>query len=862
MESASRRSALRWRLSIALLLLSLFAAFGFQSLTNPQPGSVALRIIVVNSQKEAQQILERLKGGEDFATLAKDKSTDPTANEGGYLGEMGTAKLRLELQDALKGVGPGQLSAVVRIPAGYAILQVLQEPPKINIEDEHPFRTLPLAGAGSVRIVVDVDGFNEARAALNLYPKPDGWNQDIGKLCEVREQSLQNAIGQIERFVASSSQRQLGELEDGHSLLAQLWCYLGDLDKAVEHWQAAYQIATAHFPKRVARLDEVLGTIYLQRAAMDHSAIHTPVDGSRLFPMHAAAPHLRAGDSEKSIQYFLRSLRQQPDNYEVRWLLNLAYMTLNKYPGAVPKEYLIPAAAFASKEDLGRFVDVAPAAGLNVVTMAGGVIVDDFDNDGLLDVVISNFDDCAPMHYFHNNGDGTFSDRTAQAGLGEQLGGLNLIQTDYDNNGCLDILVLRGGWDVPKRNSLLRNNCDGTFTDVTRQSGLAEPANSSQTAVWVDIDNDGRLDLFVGNENSPSQLFWNKGDGTFEDISHAAGVDRRAFTKGVVAADYDNDGYPDLYVSNLYGGNFLYHNNGDRTFTEVSRQAGLLEPRASFGTWFFDYDNDGWPDLFVTTYYLSVEESMRSYLALPPKAETLKLYRNLGNGTFRDVTAEVGLNRVFMPMGCNFGDVDNDGFLDFYLGNGNPSFASVLPSVLFHNREGKSFLDITASSGTGSVGKGHGVAFADIDNDGDEDLFVVMGGAVRGDRYRARLFENPGHGNDWISLKLVGEKTNRAAIGARIKVTVENGGKRRFIYRTVGSGGSFGASPLMQHVGLGRSARIENLEIWWPASNTRQSFSNVGTNQFLEIRESAKSPARLERRPFRLGGAKRSAALR
>jgi hypothetical protein len=439
---------------------------------------------------------------------------------------------------------------------------------------------------------------------------------------------------------------------------------------------------------------------------------------------------------------------------------------------------------------------------------------------------------------------------------------LNLIQADYDNNGCLDILVLRGGWDVPKRNSLLRNNCDGTFTDVTRQSGLAEPANSSQTAVWVDIDNDGRLDLFVGNENSPSQLFWNKGDGTFEDISHAAGVDRRAFTKGVVAADYDNDGYPDLYVSNLYGGNFLYHNNGDRTFTEVSRQAGLLEPRASFGTWFFDYDNDGWPDLFVTSYYLSVEESMRSYLELPPKADTLKLYRNLGNGTFRDVTAEVGLNRVFMPMGCNFGDVDNDGFLDFYLGNGNPSFASVLPSVLFHNRDGKSFVDITASSGTGSVGKGHGVAFADIDNDGDEDLFVVMGGAVRGDRYRARLFENPGHGNDWISLKLVGEKTNRAAIGARIKLTVENGGKSRFIYRTVGSGGSFGASPLLQHVGLGRSARIENLEIWWPASNTRQNFSNVGTNQFLEIRESAKSPTRLERRPFRLGAAKRSAAVR
>src|ERR1700730_14320137 len=205
MESASRFSALRWHLTIALLL-SLFGAFGFQLVTNP-PGSVALRIIVVNSQPEAQQILDRLKGGEDFATLAKDKSTDPTANEGGYMGEIEPAKLRLELRDALKGVGPGQVSGVVHIPSGYAILQVLQEPQKTNIEEEHPFRMLPLAGIGSVRIVVDVDGFNEARTALNLYPKPDGWNQDIGKLCEVREQSLQNAIAQIQRFVGAGSQR-------------------------------------------------------------------------------------------------------------------------------------------------------------------------------------------------------------------------------------------------------------------------------------------------------------------------------------------------------------------------------------------------------------------------------------------------------------------------------------------------------------------------------------------------------------------------------------------------------------------------------------------------------------------------------
>jgi hypothetical protein len=305
----------------------------------------------------------------------------------------------------------------------------------------------------------------------------------------------------------------------------------------------------------------------------------------------------------------------------------------------------------------------------------------------------------------------------------------------------------------------------------------------------------------------------------------------------------------------LNGDNFLYHNNHDKTFTEVARQAGVQKPWQSFAAWFFDFDNDGWPDLFVTSYYVSVDESIRSYLGLTPNAETLKLYKNLGNGTFRDVTTEVGLDKVFMPMGSNFGDIDNDGFLDMYLGTGNPTYASLLPNVLLHNKEGKYFTDVTASSGTGELHKGHGVAFADIDNDGDEDILAEIGGAVPGDSHAFRLFENPGNGNDWISLHLVGSKTNRAAIGARIKVTVQNEGKTtRSIYRTVGSGGSFGASPLTQHIGLGKAARIVDLEIWWPASNSRQHFASIAADQFLEIKESAKDYTKLERHPVRLGG--------
>ena len=421
---------------------------------------------------------------------------------------------------------------------------------------------------------------------------------------------------------------------------------------------------------------------------------------------------------------------------------------------------------------------MAPQAGLNLFAMAAGVIVDDFENNGLLDVVTSNWNLCEPMHYFHNNGNGTFTDQAAKAGLTDQTGGLNIIQTDYNNDGCTDILVLRGSWypqNLAHRKSLLRNNCNGTFTDVTKESGLAKPATNTQAGVWADINNDGFLDLFVGNETGPSQLFLNKGDGTFEDISHSAGIDRTAFTKGVVAADYDNDGYVDFYVSNQNGANYLYHNNHNLTFTNIAKQAGVPGTGRGFAAWFFDYDNDGWPDLFVASFSLSIEETLQTYLGLPHKGGTLKLYRNLGNGAFRDVTKETGLDKVYMPMGANFGDVNNDGYPDIYLGTGSPSYASLVPNVLLLNKEGKYFVDVTASSGTGELHKGHGVAFADIDNDGDEDIITSIGGAQPGDSHAFRLFENPGNGNDWISLKLVGVKANRAAIGARIKVTVKNG---------------------------------------------------------------------------------------
>jgi hypothetical protein len=645
----------------------------------------------------------------------------------------------------------------------------------------------------------------------------------------------------------------------------QLHAYLGEMPKAIEQWETAYQYAQSNFPQMLPILEEALGIGYLHQSEMENDIYRNPGDRC-IFPMRPGMRYAHTASSEKAVQHFLNFLERTPGDIEVGWLLNVAEMTLGNYPDGVPPKYLIPPSLFASTETVGRFTDVAPEAGLNLFALSSGVIVDDFDNDGLLDVMTSSYDACAPMHFFHNNGDGTFSDRTAAAGLANQLGGLNLVETDYNNDGCPDVLVLRGAWEkVPQRKSLLRNNCDGTFTDVTAASGLAKPAGNSQSAAWADINNDGLLDLFVVNERGPSQLFLNKGDGTFQDISHSAGIDRKsAFSKGVAAADYDGDGYVDFYVSNINSNasNFLYHNNHDGTFTEVAAQAGVQGTGKSFATWFFDYDNDGWPDLFVDSFYTSVEENLKTYLGLPHNAGTLKLYKNLGNGTFRDVTQETGLDKVFMPMGANFGDIDNDGYLDIYLGTGSPSYASLVPNVMLRNKDGKSFVDVTASSGTGELHKGHGVAFADLDNRGYDDILTSIGGATPGDSHTFRLFENPGNGNDWIVLRLVGVKANRAAIGARIKVTVKNAAQgTRAIYRTVGSQSSFGGSPLRQHIGLGKSAEILKIEIWWPGTAAPQSFSNVGKKQFIEIKEGAAEYTKLAYRPYRLGGTNRRAPL-
>jgi hypothetical protein len=807
-------------------------------------GKLPLRIIVVESLTEAQRVLQRLRKGEDFSLLALEASIDPTSAKGGFLGAIEPESLRPELRDALKGLERGQISTVVKIPEGYAILMVDGDN-TAGVMGSNPTALLALTGPGAVRFGPDIGGFSEAFAIFyRSKEKPRDWDRLLSPVAaaEIHQRSITSGIRQLQEGLGSDAKdTAIPSLMQRRFLLAQLYAFQGEMGPAIEQWKICAQLAQSIDAKAVQYMEEVLGIAHLHKSEMDNNVYLAPGDRC-LFPIPRATRYATTADSETAAKHFLKFLDQNPDDLEAKWLLNLTYMTLGEYPAAIPSEHLIPLAGFESKQDIGRFVDVASQAGLNVLSEAGGIIVDDFENRGLFDVVLSEMGDQnpqSPLHYFHNNGDGTFTDQTERSGLKTKTGGLNIIQTDYDNDGCLDILVLRGAWMYPAPMTLFLGNGDGTFQDVTSVAGLT-PLISTQTAVWADINNDGFLDLFVGNERGPSHLFLNNGDGTFDDISAAAGVDRLAFTKGVVAEDFDNDGYVDFYVTNLGSSNFLYHNEGNNTFKEVAHDAGVQDTFGkSFATWFFDYDNDGWTDLFVTSYYSgSVDENMRTYLGLSPNAITLKLYKNKRNGTFEDVTKQVGLDKVFMPMGANFGDVDNDGFLDIYLGTGNPSYGSLVPNVLLRNDGGKQFVDITASSGTGELHKGHGISFADMSNSGHQDLLTVIGGATLGDRHAFRFFRNPGNANSWIRVKLIGVKSNRAAMNARIKLTVENaGGEPRFIHRTVGSGGSFGANPLEQHIGLGPKARITEIEIWWPTSKTRQTFSNVDVNQCIAIKE-------------------------
>jgi len=627
---------------------------------------------------------------------------------------------------------------------------------------------------------------------------------------------------------------------------------VGEVDEAVAQIETA-MLSAGRDPALdglLTGLHRIRGLAYLRKAEVENCVKRHNADCC-LFPLHDGGVHDVPAPAVAAAASYAELLRRRPGDLKARWLYNLAHMAIGDYPEAVPAADRIGPEAFDSEYDIGRFTDVARSLGVDAFNLCGGSIVEDFDGDGLLDIATSTWDPDGPFTFYRNNGDGSFEDASASSGLADQLGGLNCIGGDYDNDGDVDILVLRGAWlydDGQIRNSLLRNNGDGTFTDVTRRAGLAMPARPTQTAAWGDFDNDGDLDLFIGNESRlempdasggdyPSQLYRNNGDGTFTDIAASAGVRNDRYCKGVAAGDFDNDGDMDIYVSNI-GPNRLYRNDGDWTFTDVAAQAGVLAPQGrSFAAWFFDYDNDGWLDLFVTAYDARVEDVAADALGLASQATSPCLYRNNGDGTFTNVAADTGLDHPWLPMGANFGDLDNDGFLDIYLATGDPDYQTLVPNAMLRNDAGRRFQNVTTAGGFGHLQKGHGVSFADIDNDGDQDIYHQLGGFYEGDGFSNALFANPGHGNGFVHVRLAGTTGPRTAIGARIRVELETPSGVREVHRAVGSVSSFGGSPLRQEIGLGDATRIRRLDVTWPRSGLRQSFRDVPMNTMIRITE-------------------------
>jgi len=528
-----------------------------------------------------------------------------------------------------------------------------------------------------------------------------------------------------------------------------------------------------------------------------------------------------------------------------------------------------------------NFVDIAARAGLTAKTVAGdekrkkyiiettgsGAAFFDYDNDGWPDVFLVNGSTLAGFpkgheptsHLYHNNADGTFTDVTRKAGVALTGWGQGVCAGDYDNDGWVDLYVTSWGHNV-----LLHNNGDGTFTDVTKKAGLwRDSVRWGTGCAFVDYDRDGHLDLFVseyvdfdpnhtpepgssslcqwkgisvmcgprGLKGTRNELYHNNGNGTFTDVSEKSGISKTdpyyCFT--ALTGDFDNDGWPDIFVACDSTPSLLFHNNHDGTFTEVAVKAGVAynedgREEAGMGADAGDYDGDGWLDIIRTNF----------------SDDTSTLYHNNGDGTFTDVTyvSGLGANTQFLGWGTLFVDVDNDGWPDLFMANGhvypevdanglNSTFRE--RKVLYWNQHNGKFKDISLDAGPGITTpfNSHGVAAADFDNDGAVEILV------NNSHDPPSLLKNNGEHGRWLSLKLVGTKSNRDAIGARVTVSAEG---HQQLQEVRSGGGYISQSDFRLHFGLGKATRAETVEVKWP-SGLRQVFHDVDADKFYQIQE-------------------------
>lgn len=617
-----------------------------------------------------------------------------------------------------------------------------------------------------------------------------------------------------------------------------------------------------NIPKNLKPLYDYLALAHLRKGELDN-CVANHNQASCILPLSEQAEHVLPQGSRAAKELFQFILQHYPEDQKSRYLLNVAAMTLGQYPMGIDEAYRIPTDAFMAPDYFESWSNRALDLGVDVNGIAGGSIAEDFNGDGLIDLMLSSYFYDDPLRLFINKGEEGFQEVSETAGLKGISGGLNMMQTDYNNDGWADVFILRGGWlgkGGNQPNSLLKNEGDGTFTDVTRSAGLLS-FHPTQTACWADFNNDGWLDVFIGNETGqyvndlgnneiqskanahPCELYLNQGDGTFQNRATSWDADLKGFVKGVVAADFDNDGWQDVYVSFLDQPNALLINQKGSGFKDMAVQAGVLEPIRSFPVVAADFNNDGWQDIFVSAYDVDqMSEVAAAFVSDatngPNRISAPKLYINNQRGGFDEGAKPLGLYHSVFGMGINVGDVNNDGFEDIYLGTGTPDLSSIVPNRMFLNLGKEGFFDIS-HAGFAHIQKGHGISFADLNNDGDQDIYAVMGGAYEGDYAQNVLFENPNSEDlSWVILKPSGKSSNRPAIGSRVRIDVSlKNGSTRSIYRTIGSGGSFGANSLQLEVGLGTATKIELIEIHWAGTTQKDQFRNLEVNTTYVLEE-------------------------
>jgi tetratricopeptide (TPR) repeat protein len=538
-----------------------------------------------------------------------------------------------------------------------------------------------------------------------------------------------------------------------------------------------------------------------------------------------------------------------PEALSSRWVLHLAYEAAGTPPAR-------RRAGLDLRRDLlggpgstvFDFEDVAPQWGIDKRDGAGPSAWGDYDGDGDHDLFTTGADSYGAL--YRNDGE-SFTDVSREAGLFHTESGFSSTFVDYDGDGWPDLHIGRDGWSGPMRNSLYRNNGDGTFTDVTERAGIGNPG-SAFVCAWSDVDRDGDVDLMVANGitggGDTNALYRNNGDGTFTDVTEQAGLAEPPGTRtiGLAFGDYDQDGWPDLFVSGWGTLNRLYRNKGDGTFEEVAEQAGVKEEQAistGYVTFFADFDNDLDLDILRTSMapwtdtLLGMSDHFDSLPAKVRRAmlrNCAKLYRNDGDGTFTEVGEQAGFVYPIGIMGTGVADLDNDGYLDVYFATGDPRFERMEADRFWHNNGDLTFTDVTFAAGLGNVGKGHGVTFIDIDGDGDLEIYAPEGGFMHADAWSNAFYLNrQKSGNHWLHVDLEGRESNRDALDAKLIVRA---GKLRLL-REVHNGEGFGSSntPTVEF-GLGRAERIDRLEVHWPSGKV-QSFEDVPIDSRIFLRE-------------------------